>query len=379
MARVPAEQAALEAAPESGREAIRRGHGGHSEGSRAPLQVDIRGHGINNDAMSPAPASSEQYRAAREGAAVIDRSALGKAEVEGRDRASFLHGMLTNDVKGLAPGQGCAAAFLDAHGKVMALLRVYALADRLLLELPAGLTQKTLLLLDKYLISEKASFEPVDDAYAILSVQGPKAGALLAGLAGQSLDLAPLAHVQASVAGQPVRIIQRSEFGALPGFHVWTAPAAADAIRAALREAGATPLEDDVAEILRVEAGEPAFPQDADESVLFPELGREDLVSYTKGCYIGQEVVARVKYRGHVNRALTGLRIEGERVPAPGAAVATAEKEVGRITSAVRSPALGAPIALAYVRREHREPGQTVSVMIDGDPVPARVTPLPFV
>jgi folate-binding protein YgfZ len=329
--------------------------------------------------MSSAPAPSEQYRAAREGAAVIDRSALGKAEVEGRDRASFLHGMLTNDVKGLTPGQGCAAAFLDAHGKVMALLRVYALADRLLLELPAGLTQKTLLLLDKYLISEKAAFEPADDAYAILSVQGPKAGALLAGLSGGSLDLAPLAHVEVTLAGHPARVIRRSEFGALLGFHVWTAPAAADAIRAALLGAGGTPLEDDVAEILRVEAGEPAFPQDADESVLFPELGREDLVSYTKGCYIGQEVVARVKYRGHVNRALTGLRLEGERVPTPGAAVASTEKEIGRVTSAVRSPALGAPIALAYVRREHREPGQTVSVMIDGDPVPARVTPLPFV
>ena len=329
--------------------------------------------------MSPALPSSEQYRAAREGAVLIDRSGLGKAEVEGRDRASFLHGMLTNDVKGLAPGQGCAAAFLDAHGKVMAILRVYALADRLLLELPAGLTQKTLLLLDKYLISEKASFEPMDDAYAILSVQGPKAGGLLAELAGRSLDLAPLAHVEASVAGQPVRIIQRSEFGALPGFHVWTAPSAAAAVRDALLATGATPLEDEVAEVLRVEAGEPAFGRDADESVLFPELGREDLVSYTKGCYIGQEVVARVKYRGHVNRALTGLRLEGERVPAPGAAVATTEKEIGRITSAVRSPALGAPIALGYVRREHREPGQTVSVMIDGQAVPARVTPLPFV
>jgi folate-binding protein YgfZ len=329
--------------------------------------------------MSPAPPASEQYRAAREGAVLIDRSALGKAEVEGRDRASFLQGMLTNDVKGLAPGQGGAAAFLDAHGKVMAILRVYALADRLLLELPAGLTQKTLLLLDKYLISEKASFEPADDAYAILSVQGPRSEALLAGLAGRSLDLAPLAHVEATLAGEPARIIRRAEFGALPGFHVWTAPAAADAIRAALLEAGATPLEDEVAEVLRVEAGEPAFGLDADESVLFPELGREDLVSYTKGCYIGQEVVARVKYRGHVNRALTGLRLEGERIPPPGAPVATTEKEIGRITSAVRSPALGGPIALGYVRREHREPGQTVSVMIDGEAVPARVTPLPFV
>jgi folate-binding protein YgfZ len=322
---------------------------------------------------------AEQYRAVREGAGLIDRSVLGKAEVEGRDRASFLHGMLTNDVKGLAAGQGRAAAFLDVHGKVMALLHVYALADRLLLELPAGLTQKTLLLLDKYLISEKASFEAMDEAYAILSVQGPKAGALLSGLAGRAFELEPLAHVEATVAGIATRVAQRSDFGALPGFHIWAPTAGAEAIRAAILEAGAEPVEPGVAEVLRVEAGVPAYGQDVDESVLFPELGREELVSYTKGCYIGQEVVARVKYRGHVNRALTGLRLEGDRVPAPGAAIVVPDKEIGRVTSAVRSLGLDAPIALGYVRREHLEPGSAVGVVVDGATVPARVSPPPFV
>jgi folate-binding protein YgfZ len=329
--------------------------------------------------MSSAPAAPAQYRAVREGAGLIDRSALGKAEVEGRDRATFLHGMLTNDVKGLAPGQGRAGAFLDAHGKVMALLHVYALADRLLLELPAGLTQKTLLLLDKYLISEKATFEAADEAYAILSLQGPRAAALLAELAGAELPQEPLAHLEMTLAAAPARVVRRSEFGALPGFHVWTAPGAAEAIRAAVLDAGAVSVDHDVAEVLRVEAGVPAYGQDADESVLFPELGLEEMVSYTKGCYIGQEVVARVKYRGHVNRALTGLRLEGERVPPAGAAVTVPEKEIGRVTSAVRSLGLGAPIALGYVRREHREPGQAVAIVIDGEAVPARVSPLPFV
>ncbi len=333
--------------------------------------------------MPSAPAAAEQYRAVREAAGLIDRSAVGKAEVEGRDRASFLQGMLSNDVKALAPGQGCPAAFLDAHGKVMALLHVYALPDRILLELPPGLTQKTLLLLDKYLISEKASFEPMDEAWAVLSLQGPGAPALLAATAGRALDLAPHAHVEATLAGADARIVQRAEFGALPGYFVWTASSHAAGIRAALLAAGARLVEPEVAEILRVEAGVPAYGQDVDESVLLPETGLEQVVSYTKGCYIGQELVARVKYRGHVNRALTGLRLEGERVPAPGATIVTgdreSDREIGRVTSAVHSLALGAPIALGYVRREHREPGEVVSVRVGDDLVPGRVSVLPFI
>ena len=334
---------------------------------------------LYNDAMSNVPGPAEQYRAVREAAAVIDRSSVGKAEVEGRDRASFLQGMLSNDVKALAPGQGCAAAFLDAHGKVMALLRVYALSDRLLLELPAGLTQKTLLLLDKYLISEKAAFEPLDEAYAVLSVQGAQAPALIAGLAGAPMDLAPHAHVEATLAGIATRVVQRSEFGVRPGFFLWAAPDAMPALRAAVEGAGATPVEPAVGEVLRVEAGEPAYGQDVDESVILPETNLEHLVSYTKGCYIGQEVVARVKYRGHVNRALTGLTLEGDRVPTPGAPVFAGEREIGRVTSAVRSLGLGAPIALGYVRREHLEPGSAVAVRIEDILVPARVTPPPFI
>jgi aminomethyltransferase len=329
--------------------------------------------------MSNVPGPAEQYRAVREAAAVIDRSSVGKAEVEGRDRASFLQGMLSNDVKALAPGQGCAAAFLDAHGKVMALLRVYALSDRLLLELPAGLTQKTLLLLDKYLISEKAAFEPLDEAYAVLSVQGAQAPALIAGLAGAPMDLAPHAHVEATLAGIATRVVQRSEFGVRPGFFLWAAPDAMPALRAAVEGAGATPVEPAVGEVLRVEAGEPVYGQDVDESVILPETNLEHLVSYTKGCYIGQEVVARVKYRGHVNRALTGLTLEGDRVPTPGAPVFAGEREIGRVTSAVRSLGLGAPIALGYVRREHLEPGSAVAVRIEDILVPARVTPPPFI
>ena len=321
---------------------------------------------------------SAEYRAAREAVGVIDRSNVGKVVVTGRDRQAFLQGMLSNDVKSLAPGQGAAAAFLDAHGKVMALLDVYVCDDRVLIELPPGLTEKTLALIDHFLISEKAYFEAADESFVVLAVEGPGSPALLSTLAGRNLELAPHQHVEAAIAGAPVRVIRRSETGGT-GFQCWTMPMHGTALWRAMVEAGARPVGSEALDILRVEAGVPWYGRDVDEAVILPETRLEQLVSYNKGCYIGQEVVARVKYRGHVNRALSGLVLEGDRVPAAGSAVVAEDRDIGRITSAVRSMALGRPIALGYVRREHLAPGSAVSVVDAGAQIPARVAELPFV
>jgi folate-binding protein YgfZ len=322
--------------------------------------------------------AAAEHRAVMTGAGVSDRSMLGKATVTGRDRAAFLQGMLSNDVKALGPGQGCPAAFLDAHGKVVSLLAAYALEDRILLELPAGSTEKFLQAIDKFLISEKAYFEAVDEAYAILALQGPGAEKILSGLAGAALDPAPYSHQEISIAGGPVRVARRSE-AVTPGFHCWTAAAHAEALWKALRGAGALAVGADALEVLRIEAGIAVYGHDVDETVILPETRLEALVSYTKGCYIGQETVARVKYRGHVNRGLSGLVLEGARVPCQGDTISAEDKDVGRVTSAVRSIALGKPIALGYVRREHFEPGSAVSVKMGESLVPARVAELPFV
>jgi folate-binding protein YgfZ len=156
--------------------------------------------------------------------------------------------------------------------------------------------------------------------------------------------------------------------------------AAAAAARAALLAAGAVPLSADELEVLRVLGGVARYGQDMDETRLPMEAGlTREAISFTKGCYIGQEVVARVKYRGHVNRALSGLVLDGERVPAAGATVLADGKEVGHVTSAVRSFALGKPIALGYVRREHFAPGSAVQVQDGGALIPAHVVELPFV
>ncbi|MDP2703079.1 MAG: hypothetical protein Q8P98_13520, partial [Candidatus Rokubacteria bacterium] len=258
-----------------------------------------------------------EHRAVMTGVGLMDRSMLGKVTVTGRDRVAFLQGMLSNDVKALQPGQGCPAAFLDAVGKVVSLLTVYVLEDRILLELPAGSTEKFLQAIDKFLISEKAYFEAADDAYAILSVQGPKAGETLARVAGSKVDLEPYAHAEMSIAGVAVRVARRSD-AVMPGFHCWIAAEHAPVLMKALREAGAVAVGAAAAEVLRVEAGIPVYGLDVDEGVILPETRLDAFWSYTKGCYIGQETVARVKYRGHINRGLSGLVLEGERVPSHG-------------------------------------------------------------
>jgi folate-binding protein YgfZ len=335
-----------------------------------------------DDARDPAA----EHRAVMTAAGLMDRSILGRVTVTGRDRVAFLQGMLTNDVKALQPGQGCPAAFLDAVGKVVSLLTVYVLEDRVLLELPAGSTGTFLQAIDKFLISEKAYFEAADDAYAILSLQGPKAGETLSRLAGASIDLGAYAHAEMSIAGGQVRVARRSD-AVTGGFHCWTAAEHAPALRKALLDAGAVSVGAAVADVLRVEAGIPEYGKDVDEGVILPETRLDAFWSYTKGCYIGQETVARVKYRGHINRGLSGLVLEGERVPSHGDPVVAVDTpvntpvntEVGRVTSAVFSLALGRPVALGYVRREHFEPGSALSVRIGDTLTGARVAELPFV
>ncbi|MFQ5828594.1 MAG: aminomethyltransferase family protein [Candidatus Methylomirabilia bacterium] len=323
-----------------------------------------------------------EHRAVREAAGLADQSLIGKLEVTGRDRVSFLQGMVTNDLAARSPGQACPAAFLDAQGKIQALLTVLVLEDRLLIELPPGLTEKTLRTLDKFLIREKVVFTDVTEAFQVIAIHGPAAARVLGRLTGSEATLEPFQHVEGAVAGIPVWFCRVDEFG-VPGYQCWvTAERGAELWRQLLergRPHGLVPVGTTALAVLRVEAGIPSFGHDVDGSTLLMEAPLEHLVSYTKGCYIGQEVVARIKYRGHVNRFLTGLTLEGERVPASGALVLTDGSEVGHVTSAIRSLALDQTIALAMLRREQQAAGTPVTVKDQDQTIPARVTALPFI
>ena len=321
--------------------------------------------------------AAAEYRAVRAAAGVIDLGARGLLEVTGRDRGKFLHALLSNEVKGLAPGQGCAAALLDPHGKVQVLVAVWVLEDRILLVTPSGTAAPALEALDRYLFAEKVELRDASGETARLLLAGPEAPALAEHLTGVRPPETVWASVRATLAGAEARLVTGA--GETGEREVWVVVPAATATRAwdAARAAGAHPVGLVALESLRIESGAPRFGHDVDDSVLLPEIPFEHLVSHTKGCYPGQEVVVRIRDRGHVNRLLRGLVLEGDGVPAPGAAVEVDGATVGRVTSATRSIGLDRPIALAFVRRAHG-PGARVTVRLGDTAVAATVTALPF-
>jgi folate-binding protein YgfZ len=322
--------------------------------------------------------TAAEYRAVRDGAGVVDRSDLGVVDVTGRDRAAFLHALLTNEIKALTPGQGCAATLLDIHGKVQVTLLVWVLDDRILLVTPPGMAAATLELLDKYLFAEKVVLEDVSDTRALVLLAGPDAPALVKRLAGAAPPDMAWSSVAGAIDGVPAHVVRGGGETGAPELWLLLPADARPRVWDALVAAGARPVGAAALETLRIEAGSPRFGDDLGPSVLLPEVPFEHLVSQTKGCYPGQEVVVRIRDRGHVNRRLRGLVLEGDVVPAVGAEVVADGASVGQVTSATRSPRLGRPIALAFVRRQHAEAGTRVAVRAGDAPVPAIVSDLPF-
>jgi aminomethyltransferase len=332
----------------------------------APCEVELA-----QDYGDPAA----EYAAVRTAVGLIDLSEAGIVEVTGRDRAAFLHAMLSNDIKGLGPGRGCTSALLDVHGKVQTLLLVWVLDERILLVSPHGMAATTIGDLERYLFSEKVVLRDATGELALLLLAGPGAPALAQGLTGTAVPEEPWAHVATKVNGVDARLIRGGGETGEP--EVWVVGASGDELWAALLTAGARPVGLTARESLRLEAGTPRFGHDIDQSVLLPELGAPHLVSNTKGCYLGQEVVVRIRDRGHVNRHLRGLVLAADTVPAPGDAVVAADQEVGRVTSATWSFGLGRPLALGFVRRQHAEPGTSVVIRNRAGELSATVTALP--
>jgi len=319
-----------------------------------------------------------EYRAVRERVGVLDRSDRRAIEVTGRDGAAFLHAMLTHDVKGLQPGQGRRAALLDAHGKIVSLMVVHCLADRLLLETDEALVGPTLAALDRYLFAERVELEDAGARHGILTLAGPGARATLEKLVEQTLlDLAPFHHAAVTLDGREVRVVRDDESGE-EGYDLWVAPEGLASLWERVVAAGAQPVGREAWNVLRVEAGVVRYGVDVDAGTLLLEAPLDDAYVLDKGCYLGQEVVARITYRGHVNRKVVGFRFPDARIPAPGATVHVEGKDVGRITSAVFSPATGRGIALGMLRREHWEPGSRVEVALAGGPLAGEVAALPF-
>ncbi len=304
-------------------------------------------------------AVAAEYAAARETAAITDLSDRALLAVTGPIRQKFLHNILSADVQNRSAGQGCLAALMDVKGHLVSFLRVLVTADRVWLEMPSDRLAVVEAALLHYRVAAPVRFERAADV--VLGLLGPQAEAVLqrAGLS-TALPSAAEDHVEASLAGVAVRVIRASDLPA-DGLALHVSAADAPTVWEALLAGGAVPLGRRALDILRVEDGRPWYGPDVDEHNLLHETGVLDLYrSPAKGCYIGQEVLARLDGRGgHVNKALRGLRLGA---PArAGDAIEREGREVGRITTAALSPRLG-PIAMAYLHRSAAEPGMRVDV-----------------
>jgi folate-binding protein YgfZ len=301
--------------------------------------------------------ATTEYELLRESAGLVDRSARGKLRLTGSEAAEFLQGQVTNDVEALEPGTGCYAALLTHKGKMQADMRVLRGDDWLLIDCEPETLPAIARMVTTYSIGRDVRSEDRTAEDAIMSLIGPGAR--------ERLDVQPPADEHAWVSGEHGVYVTTDA-----GVDVICPSADADGVRAAL---GVEPVSEEAAEVVRVESGRPRYGLDMDLDTIPQEAGlNERAVSFSKGCYVGQETVARLHYKGKPNRHLRGLRLAEP--AAPGDEIRFGDRVVGHIGSAVESPAHG-PIALALVRRE-AAPGDSVAVGQTG--ASARVVALPF-
>jgi folate-binding protein YgfZ len=326
---------------------------------------------------------AKEYGVVRTGVGLLDLSFRGVIRLMGSERLRWLNGQITNEVKDLAAGEGKRAAALNAKGHILGDLTVYGLADAIWIDVDRQRGPIVRDAFDRHIIADDVTVDDASDRFAHLMLAGPEAQRFMAEVAGMAVaDLAVWHHAEAWLGGVSARIIA-SRWLSLPGYDVLVPADEAgktwDIMLSLGLGRGVTPVGMAALRPLRVEAGWPWYGMDFDDTNLLMESLTADHVSFTKGCYIGQEVVIRVEHQGHVNKRLSGLLVSGQSPPPAGAAILSGDRKVGTVTSAVRSPALGRAIALGYVRREFWEPGTKLRILAGEQGMEAEVVSLPFV
>jgi tRNA-modifying protein YgfZ len=314
--------------------------------------------------VSTLETQADEYRALTEGCGLVDRAGRGRLALTGPERREFLHGQVTQDIETLEPGHGRYAALLTHKGKMLSDLRVLDLGDELLLSCERAGLQELFNMIRRYKLGADVELHKRTLEMGELSLIGPDARRI----AGAT-ELGPDEHdnVRATIGEHDVILVATDL-----GVDVFCDVEATEGVRGTLLAAGAVEVTEAAAELVRVERGRPRYGVDVDDNTIPQEAGlNERAVSFTKGCYVGQETVARLFYRGKPNRHLRGLKLSAP--VEPGTPLRLGEKEVGRVTSVAVSPAHG-PIGLALVRRQ-AEPGATISV---GEDATAEVVELPF-
>jgi len=329
-----------------------------------------------------------EHKALRESAGVLDFSFRGRLCLTGVDRTRFLHGQVTNDVKKLRIGEGCYSAITTAKGKMQGDLNIFALQDELLLDFEPGLAKTVTQRLETFIVADDVQVLDASRHYGLLSVQGVKSDnaihalGLFPELPAKQLDSCKISDATLG----DVYLMNHSRCPGTNGFELFVPSHALDAVADRLTSVassvGGRACGWESFEIARIEAGVPRFVADMDETNIPIECGIESrAISYTKGCYIGQEVLNRIHSVGHVNRQLCGLKIETtvEKPPAHGDKLFFEGKEAGYATSATRSLLLNCVISLGYVRREFNRPGAQLTLQSSNGPMQAIVVELPFI
>ncbi len=336
---------------------------------------------------------SIEYAAVREdGAGLIDLSPRGRMLVSGSEAVQFLNGLITNDMKTIEMGQWMPAAFPNVQGRLVAAVRVIRLQDEgtdknvyptFLIDTEAATHERVLRTIERFTLAGDFRVSDITNQTAMLSVQGKKASSSVGTVLGEAAVVLP--HAAGQITWQPtgstaeVTVVNASHTGE-DGFDLIVDNDHANSLWNALKQAGAQPVGYDALEILRIEAGVPRYGVDMDETNVVTETNLDDAVSYTKGCYIGQEIIARIKYRGHVAKKLSGLIFDGAVEVNAGSLINSVDgKEVGRITSVTYSPKLNRTVALGYLKYDYLAAGTQIRVISGDQNIAAEVVELPFV
>jgi folate-binding protein YgfZ len=330
-----------------------------------------------------------EYNAIRDGAGLLDFSAAAKLHISGKNAVPFLNGLVSNDVKTLDAGDGVLAAFPTLQGKLSALARIYNTGTQLLMELDSINREKIFQNLARFIPAGDFFVSDVSDQFALLSLQGPRAADLIERLTDLPFPNPERRKIsERSIAYVPIRVASHSRCGEI-GFDLFTAaesgPKLRELILARGGDFGVREVSPEAFEIARIESGVPREGVDAGENYILLESDLDAAVSYTKGCYLGQEVIARIHWRGQPAKRLRGLLVEAGGPPPPGAEIWPLDrkedgKKIGEVTSSTHSFALDRPIALGYVHRYYLDPGTRFTLKQgDAEVGRAELAELPFI
>jgi len=303
--------------------------------------------------MQSSPAG---YLSLREDAAWFDLSHRGRIAARGEDRARLLHAMSTNHVEGLKPGEGCYAFLLNAQGRILGDANLLCAADHILVDTEPETAASLAAHLDKHIIADDVTLEDMSGATCVIAIEGPRAAQVLAAFGAPVPQLA-FAHLD-----WDTRVVAALTASGQPGYRIFAPAVDRDDLIARIGRAGAVAAAPEAMHVVRIENGRPRYGEDITDANLAQETQLSIALNFNKGCYLGQEIVERVRARGHINRLLVRLALEGIAPPAPGAPILSGSAQMGTITSAAFSPALGHVVALGYVRADLAQRGTVLDV-----------------